>query len=127
MQNTTRGTAGSLEKLMAPRRTETDPSGKIFASFCEVHPNPVIISPTLAFLTPPDKITMWGRCNKVQMVGSGRKMVLRSYHWRQERLKMEPGRQLQKFPKGMWTKLSRAVLRKGKGNRRNSRIHEPKI
>lgn len=42
------------------------------------------------------------------MVGSGRKMVLKQLPLASE--VNGTGRQLQKFPKGMWTKLSRAVL-----------------
>ena len=127
MGNTTRGTAGSLEKLMAPRRTETNPSGKIFASFCEVHLNLVIVSPTLAFLTPLIK----------EQRGEG---VTRHKWWVEgERWSLEVTigvREVENWTPLAASKNSQRVCGQSflessteerKEKRRNARIHEPKI
>lgn len=114
MQNTTRGTAGSLEKLMAPQEDRNRSSGKILHPSVKYIPNPVIISPTLAF-SHPDKITMWGRWVKFKWWVAGGRWSLEVTIGVRRVLKMEPGRQLQKIPKGYVDKaFSRAVLRKGK-------------
>ena len=77
------------------------------------------------FSHTPDKRTMWGRCNKAQMVGRGRKMVSRSYHWHQRGWKLNPPSKNSQRVCGQSFLESSTEERKEK--RRNARIHEPKI